>query len=75
MKQNLSDLNGYLFEQLDRLNDIDSTGDDLKEEIERAKAVSGIADNVIKTADLVLEGQKFLGDRLNADAKLPNMLE
>lgn len=75
MNNNLSNLNTYLFEQLDRLNDVDSRGDELDEEIERAKAITGVADNVIKIANLSLDGQKFLGDRMNADAKLPKMLE
>lgn len=75
MKHNLSDLNGYLFEQLERLNESESKGDELKEEIERSKAISGVAGNVLKTAELVLEGQKLMSDRMDADQKLPKMLE
>lgn len=75
MKHNLSDLNGYLFEQLERLNESESKGDELKEEIERSKAISGVANNVLKTAELVLEGQKLMSDKMDADQKLPKMLE
>jgi hypothetical protein len=75
MKNTLGDLNNHLFAQLERLNDEDIKGEDLKEEIERSKAVMGIAKNIIDTGSLVLQGQKFIGDRMNADAKLPKMLE
>lgn len=57
-KQNLADLNRYLFEQLDRLNDTDLKDEDLKTEIERARSVSGIAKVVIDNARLVLTVQK-----------------
>ncbi|WP_096269379.1 hypothetical protein [Paucisalibacillus globulus] len=77
MKNTLGDLNNHLFAQLERLNDEDIKGEDLKEEIERSKAVTGIAKNIIDTGKLVLDGQKFMDsdNRMNADAKLPKMLE
>ncbi|KGB50929.1 hypothetical protein LH61_05420 [Leuconostoc mesenteroides P45] len=57
-KQNLSDLNGYLFEQLDRLNDDNLKGEELNAEIERARSVAGVAKTVIDNARLVLSVQK-----------------
>lgn len=57
-KQNLADLNRYLFEQLDRLNDDKLRGEDLKNEIERARSVSGVAKVAIDNARLVLTVQK-----------------
>lgn len=75
MKNTLGDLNNHLFAQLERLGDEDLKGEKLEEEINRSKAVTGIAKNIIETGSLVLEGQKFMGDRMNADAKLPKMLE
>lgn len=57
-KQNLADLNRYLFEQLDRLNDDKLKGEDLKNEIERARSVSGVAKVAIDNARLVLTVQK-----------------
>lgn len=60
------DLNNHLFEQLERLNDTDLKGDDLKEEIERSKAVAGISKNIIENSKLALEAEKlkaeFTGD-------------
>jgi len=75
MRNTLGDLNNHLFMQLERLNDESIKGENLKEEISRAKAISDIADNVIKNGSLVLEGQKMMEDRMDADAKLPRMLE
>ena len=75
MKNTLGDLNNYLFAQLERLGDEDLKGEELKEEINRSNAVMGIAKNIINTGNLVLQGQKFIDDKMNADAKLPKMLE
>lgn len=75
MRNSLGDLNNHLFEQLERLGDEELTGEKLKEEINRARAVMGIATKIIDTGALVLEAQKFADDKMDADAKLPKMLE
>lgn len=72
---NLNDLNNHLFSQLDRLNDKELTGEELKEEINRSKAISGIATNIINNGSLVLKAQKFADDKWSADAEVPKMLE
>ncbi|HLR58884.1 MAG TPA: hypothetical protein VK094_00200 [Pseudogracilibacillus sp.] len=74
MSKNLSNLNGYLFEQLDRLNQKDMTETEFENEIKRSKAISQVSNNVIQTASLVLEGQKIVNN-LGEDQKLPKMLE
>lgn len=74
MSNNLSNLNGYLFEQLERLNKEDMTEEEFKSEIERSKAISEVSKNVIQTASLVLEGQRIVSD-LEEGQKLPKMLE
>lgn len=74
-RNTLADLNNHLFEQLERLNDTELKGESLAEEINRSKAVTGIAKNIINSGELVLEGQKFLDGRMDADKKLPRMLE
>jgi len=74
-RNTLSDLNNILFEQLERLNDTDYEGEKLKEEIDRAKAVTSVAGQVISNADLILEGQKLIGNSLSADVKLPRMID
>lgn len=75
MRNTLGDLNNHLFAQLERLNDEDLTGDMLQEEIERAKSVTQVASKIIENGSLVLEAKKLVDDRMNADTKLPKMLE
>ncbi len=75
MKNTLGDLNNHLFAQLERLNDEDIKGEDLKEEMERAKAVTQIAQQIISNGSLVLQAQKLMDNRENADIKIPNMME
>ncbi|MBE7361277.1 hypothetical protein INS20_00790 [Staphylococcus haemolyticus] len=74
MKNTLSDLNNHLFEQLERLNDEDLTGEDLQQELQRSKAVSSIAQNIINNGSLVLQAQKFRDEKLDANSKLPKLL-
>lgn len=75
VKNTLGDLNNHLFAQLERLSDEDIKGEELKEEIERAKSVTLIATKIIENGNLVLQGQKFMKDAYGADKKIPKMLE
>lgn len=74
-KNGLSDLNNHLFAEIERLGDEDLKEAELLEEIGRAKAITGVASQIIQNAQLVLDGEKFMDDRLDADRKLPKMLE
>ena len=49
MKNNLSDVNNYLFEELERLNDDENleNEENFKKEIQRAKAVSSICSTIV----------------------------
>ncbi len=75
MKNTLGDLNNHLFKQMERLNNEGLKGEDLKEEISRAKAIKDVATGIIDNANLVLQAQKFADDRWDADRDVPKMLE
>ena len=73
MKNTLNDLNNHLFAEIERLGDEDLKGEKLKEEIERARAVSNVSTKIIENANLVLEAEKFKDERLNEN-DLPELL-
>nr|WP_282557462.1 hypothetical protein [Providencia rettgeri] len=73
MKNNLEDLHNHLFAQLERLSDEDLKGDDLKEEINRAKAVSDIASSIVENGKLAITVKRMLGD--NEIRTAPKYLE
>lgn len=75
MKNTLSDLNNHLFAQLERLNDEDLKDEKLTEEIERAKAITQVASQIISNGKLVLDAIKTKDEYLGGDnKKIPAML-
>lgn len=58
MKNKLTDLNNHLFAQLERLNDETLSGDQLQDEIERSRAITGVSKEVVSNARLVLDAEK-----------------
>lgn len=75
MKNTLGDLNNHLFAQLERLSDEELIGEALQEEISRAKAINSVAAQIIDNGSLVLDARKLAKDFVNADKKIPKMLE
>lgn len=75
MRNTLGDLNNHLFAQLERLSDEEIKGDALVEEIERAKSVTSIANQIISNGSLVLQAQKFHTEYKSKDIQKPKMLE
>lgn len=75
IRQNLGDLNGYLFESLDRLNDPDMSGVELQAEIQRSKAVADVSEKIIRNGELALKTEKLYERHKAINAKAPTMLE
>lgn len=61
MNNKLSDLNKHLFSALERLNNTDTKGEKLTEEIERSKAINSVAREIVSNANLVLRARIELG--------------
>ena len=61
MKNNLNDLNNYLFEELERLNDDEELEkeDNLNKELKRAKAIAGVSTAIVNNAKLILDAKKY----------------
>lgn len=55
MKNKIEDLRNHLFAELERLGDEDLKGEALAAEIQRAKAISGVAGSVIESAKVEVE--------------------
>lgn len=72
----LTDLNEYLFDQIKRLNDTSLTKEEVNTEIQKAQAITNIADTIIKNGELTLKTalimQKMGGGKTSAT--LPAML-
>lgn len=75
MQNKLVDLNNHLFAQLERLGDEDLKGEDLREEIDRAKAVTGVAEQIIANGTLVLKAKIVQDNSMSCEFSLPKMLE
>ncbi len=71
-KNKMADLNDHLFMQLERLNDKSLKGEDLKQEIIKAKAVAGVANQIINGARVCIDGMKAFNEGLIK--KAPRML-
>lgn len=64
MKNRLIDLNNHMFAQMERLSNEELTGDDLRQEITRSKAVSNLASQIIGNARLALDATVAINDGL-----------
>jgi hypothetical protein len=74
MQNKLSDLNNHLFCQLERLGDEELAGDKLAEEINRARAVTEVAGQVIANANLILAAYKVAAYTKDLSTKMPLLL-
>ena len=59
MNNKLSDLNNYLFEELERLNDDETLNSDenFEKELKRSKAITTVSSQIIQNANVVLKAK------------------
>lgn len=62
MKNTLNDLNNYLFESIERLNDDSLSDEELDREIKRSEAVQRIAKTIVDSGTLALQAKKHLDE-------------
>lgn len=62
MKNTLADLNNYLFEAIERINDDSLSDEALEKEIKRSEAVQKIAKTIIDNGNLALQAKKHLDE-------------
>lgn len=62
MKNTLTDLNNYLFEAIERLNDDSFDETQLDKEIKRSEAVQKVASTIIANGTLALQAKKHLDE-------------
>lgn len=72
MRNKPIDLNNHLFMAIERLNDENINGDQLKEEIERGRAISGLAKQVIDQQKNIISAENLR--REGAGGRLPTLL-
>lgn len=72
----LVDLNNHLFAQLERIVNKDLSGEQLAEEINRAKAVTEVSREIINNANLLLRATQYTtGVSWTGNVYLPPMLD
>lgn len=78
MNNTLVDLNNYLFEALERINDDSLSPEQFEIELRRSKAVTSVAEVIVHNGELALQTMKHLNeygyDGRNL-APIPAMLE
>ena len=73
MQRGWDELSSALFDELKRLGNESLTADELKSEIERAKAVSNVSQQILHGVSLSLEAEKIIGEYDSArNVKVPD---
>lgn len=78
MKNTLTDLNNYLFEQLERLNDDDLTDEKLEQELKKTDMLVKISEKIIQNGELAFKTMKHMDDYgygMDKNHRIPAMLE
>lgn len=77
MKNTLTDLNNYLFEQLERLNDDELTGEELEKQLKKTDTIVKISEKIIQNGELAFRTMQHLDHYgyNSSDRTVPPMLE
>lgn len=76
MRNSLVDVNNYLFEAIERLNDDDLTEEQLEREIRRTEAVTKVAKTIVDNTNLALNIKKHLDEYGQGEGyQIPGMIE
>jgi len=71
----LSDLNDYMFAEMERLDDDEISPEELEREIRRARAISGVAQSIVANGNLALRAAEFKDQASSTHPDVPKMLE
>ena len=78
MKNTLSDLNNYLFEQIERIVDDDLSDEQLEKELRRTDAIVKVSEKIITNGELAFKTMQHLdsyGYNAQPGRAIPAMLE
>jgi hypothetical protein len=76
MKNTLADLNNYLFEQLERLNDDELTDDQLERELKKTDNIVKISEKIIQNSELAFKTMKHMDEYgYGQNRSVPKMLD
>ena len=74
MKNKISDLRNTLFEMIERLNDDDLSGEELNEQLKKAKIITGLAHEITESANCELKAVKTFNEEFGIDVSPGNLL-
>lgn len=77
MNSTLVDLNKYLFEELERLNDDETLNkeENFEKEIKRSESIVKVSREIINNADLLLKASKYYEEIGASKRDIPKMLK
>lgn len=74
MRNGLMDLHNYLFEQIERLNDDELTGEALQEQVCKSRQITDIGKVIVQNASLMLKARKLIDDGSMDRKDVPQIL-
>jgi|LGVE01.1.fsa_nt_gb hypothetical protein len=75
MRNKLTDLNNYLFGELEKLDDEELTGTQLDEQIKKTKQITKVAQTIVNNNKLLLESTKVFSNNgyINAEETIKQL--